>query len=102
MLRIRTEGRYDLYDLRIEYPDPLVPRDRCFGVVERMAADGRTMVPLSEEGVRRIVDHLKQEGTRSVAVCLLHAYKYPGHEKKVGELFMTGQLSGSGAVSPLH
>jgi N-methylhydantoinase A len=86
MLRIRTEGRYDLYDLRIEYPDPLVPRDRCFGVVERMAADGRTMVPLSEEGVREIVDGLKRSGTRSVAVCLLHAYKYPGHEKKVGEL----------------
>lgn len=86
MLRIRTEGRYDLYDLRIEYPDPLVPRDRCFGVVERMAADGRTMVPLSEKGVREIVDRLRHEGTRSVAVCLLHAYKYPGHEKKVGEL----------------
>ena len=89
MLRIRTEGRYDLYDLRIEYPDPLVPRDRCFGVVERMAADGRTMVPLDEKSVRKIVDGLKREGTRSVAVCLLHAYKYPGHEKKIGELLMS-------------
>ncbi len=88
MLRIRTEGRYDLYDLRIEYPDPLVPRDRCFGVVERMAADGRTIVPLSEEGIGEIVDGLKRNGTRSVAVCLLHAYKYPGHEKKVGELLL--------------
>jgi N-methylhydantoinase A len=86
MLRIRTEGRYDLYDLRIEYPDPLVPRDRCFGVVERMAADGRTMVPLSEERVREIVDSLKRNGTRSVAVCLLHAYKFPDHEKRVGKL----------------
>ena len=40
LLRIRTEGRYDLYDLKIAYPAPLVPRDRCFGIVERMAADG--------------------------------------------------------------
>jgi N-methylhydantoinase A len=86
MLRIRTEGRYDLYDLGIEYPDPLVPRDHCFGVVERMAADGRTIVPLDEASVASIAQCLRDSGVRSIAVCLLHAYKYPGHEKQIGKL----------------
>ena len=52
MLRIRDEGRYDLYDLKIAYPDPLVPRDLCFGVTERMAADGRIMTPLDTQWTR--------------------------------------------------
>ena len=86
MLRIRTEGRYDLYDLRIEYPAPLVPRDHCYGVVERMAADGRTIVALDEENIASIAGRLRASGIRSIAVCLLHAYKYPGHEKKIGKL----------------
>ncbi len=86
MLRIRTEGRYDLYDLRIEYPDPLVPRDHCFGVVERMAADGRTIVPLDEASVASIAQRVRDSGVRSIAICLLHAYKYPGHEKQIGKL----------------
>src|ERR1700712_2249302 len=54
MLRIRTEGRYDLYDLRIQYPDPLVSRELCFGVEERIAAEGTVIKALDEEGVRAI------------------------------------------------
>lgn len=86
MLRIRTEGRYDLYDLRIQYPEPLVPRDRCFGVAERVTAHGAVVTPLDEDGVRRIAAKLVEQGIRSVAVCLLHAYKYPAHEQRIGEL----------------
>jgi N-methylhydantoinase A len=86
MLRIRTEGRYDLYDLRIQYPDPLVPRDRCFGARERVTAQGEVVVPLDEEGVQRIAAQLVAQGIRSVAVCLLHAYKYPAHEQRIGAI----------------
>jgi N-methylhydantoinase A len=86
MLRIRTEGRYDLYDLRIQYPDPLVPRDRCFGVVERISAHGRVMTPLDEQSVRKVAGRLAELGIKSVAVCLLHAYKYPQHEQRVAEI----------------
>ena len=88
MLRIRTEGRYDLYDLRIQYPDPLVPRDRCFGVSERVSAKGDVITPLDEAGVRKIADQLREQGVKSVAVCLLHAYKYPAHEQRIGELLV--------------
>ncbi|MFC5519696.1 hydantoinase/oxoprolinase family protein [Polaromonas jejuensis] len=86
MLRIRTEGRYDLYDLRIQYPEPLVPRDLCFGAVERIAADGTVITPLDEEGVRNIARTLLEREVKSVAVCLLHAYKYTQHEQRVAEL----------------
>jgi N-methylhydantoinase A len=86
MLRIRTEGRYDLYDLRIQYPEPLVPRERCFGVVERISAGGEVITPLDEASVRATAAQLVAQGIRSVAVCLLHAYKYPQHEQRIAEL----------------
>ncbi|MGR9348064.1 hydantoinase/oxoprolinase family protein (plasmid) [Rhizobium leguminosarum] len=84
MLRIRNEGRYDLYDLNIKYPDPLVTRANSFGAKERIAADGSVMTEL--ETVREIAGRLKEKGIRSVAVCLLHAYKYPQHEQRVAAL----------------
>ena len=62
MLRIRTEGRYDLYDLSIQYPDPLVPRDNCFGAVERIAAHGDVITPLDEDSVRDIAGAAAQRG----------------------------------------
>ncbi|EJT02387.1 hydantoinase/oxoprolinase family protein [Rhizobium sp. CCGE 510] len=86
MLRIRNEGRYDLYDLNIKYPDPLVTRSNSHGAVERIAADGAVMTELKEETVREIASRLKEKGIRSVAVCLLHAYKYPQHEQRVAAL----------------
>ncbi|NYT33698.1 hydantoinase/oxoprolinase family protein [Rhizobium sp. WYCCWR 11128] len=86
MLRIRNEGRYDLYDLNIKYPDPLVTRANSFGAKERIAADGSVMTELEEETVREIAGRLKEKGIRSVAVCLLHAYKYPQHEQRVAAL----------------
>ncbi|OCJ63199.1 methylhydantoinase [Agrobacterium tumefaciens] len=86
MLRIRNEGRYDLYDLNIKYPDPLVTRANSFGAEERIAADGEVITELKEETVREIAERLKEKGIRSVAVCLLHAYKYPQHEQRVAAL----------------
>jgi N-methylhydantoinase A len=86
MLRIRNEGRYDLYDLNIKYPDPLVTRANSFGAEERIAADGEIVTELNEEAVREIAGELRDRGIRSVAVCLLHAYKYPSHEKRIAAL----------------
>ena len=86
MLRIRNEGRYDLYDLNIKYPDPLVSRANSFGVGERIAASGDVVTELKEGTVREIAGKLKAKGIRSVAVCLLHAYKYPQHEQRVAAL----------------
>jgi N-methylhydantoinase A len=86
MLRIRNEGRYDLYDLNIKYPEPLVSRANSFGAVERIAADGSVVTALEENSVRDIAARLQERGIRSVAVCLLHAYKYPEHEQRIAAL----------------
>jgi N-methylhydantoinase A len=86
MLRIRTEGRYDLYDLKLQYPEPLAPRRLCLGVVERITADGMVDTPLDEASVRAAAAVLKRERITSVAVCLLHAFKHPQHERMVGDI----------------
>lgn len=86
MLRIRNEGRYDLYDLNIVYPDPLVTRANSFGARERIAADGTIMTELDEQSVVEISARLQERGIRSVAICLLHAYKYPQHEQRLAAL----------------
>ena len=86
MLRIRNEGRYDLYDLKLQYPEPLAPRRFCLGVIERVTADGVIDTPLDEASVRAAAALLKREQITSVAVCLLHAYKYPAHEQRVAEI----------------
>jgi N-methylhydantoinase A len=86
MLRIRNEGRYDLYDLNLRYPDPLVTRANSFGAEERMTADGAVVTELREDTIREIAGRLRSKGITSVAVCLLHAYKYPKHEQRIAAL----------------
>ncbi|WP_417208560.1 hydantoinase/oxoprolinase family protein [Antarctobacter sp.] len=86
ILRIRNEGRYDLYDLKLQYPDPLVGRDDTFGAPERLTATGVTIRDLDEDRIRELGTKLTERGIKSVAVCLLHAYKYPRHEQRVREL----------------
>lgn len=93
MLRIRTEGRYDLYDLKLRYPEPLARREHSFGVRERITADGETATALDESSVLRIVDRLRMANIRSVAVCLLHAYRFPRHEEAVGALLRAADQS---------
>lgn len=86
ILRIRNEGRYDLYDLKLQYPDPLVSRYDTFGAPERLTAAGVTIRDLDEDRIRALGAELTERGITSVAVCLLHAYKYPRHEQRVREL----------------
>ena len=62
MLRIRNEGRYDLYDLNLRYPDPLVTRANSFGAEERMTADGAVVTELKEDAIREIAGRLREQG----------------------------------------
>ena len=104
ILRIRTESRYDLYDLKLQFSEPLVARTDCFGAIERVTVDGDVLVPLDEAGVRAIAAAIKARGIASVAVCLLHGYRYTEHEERIGAL-LREQLPGvavslSSAVCP--
>jgi N-methylhydantoinase A len=86
VLIIGREKRYQLYDLFLEKPAPLVPRSRIHEVTERIAFDGEVLVPLDEAGLRQTVRHLRRSGVASVAVCFLHAYANPAHERRAAEI----------------
>ena len=86
MLEIARQIRPSLYDLRFEKPRPLVPRHLCFGIPERLGAQGVVLAPLDEDAVRRTGEELRREGVEAVAVCLLHAYANADHERRVGEI----------------
>src|SRR5689334_4359674 len=76
-LIIGREHRYDMYDVLIDKPEPLVPRRLTFGVPERVLADGSVYRPLDEAAVAALADTLWERGVRAVGVCLLHAYRHP-------------------------
>jgi N-methylhydantoinase A len=85
-LLIGREHRYDMYDARLEKPEPLVPRRLTFGVPERVLADGTVYRPLDEAAVAALADVLRASGVRAVGVCLLHAYRHPDHELRIREI----------------
>jgi N-methylhydantoinase A len=86
MLEIARQTRPSLYDLRFEKPPPLVPRHRCLGIPERLDALGRVVVPLDDDAVRAAGRQLRAEGVAAIAVCFLHSYLNPNHERRAGEL----------------
>ncbi|MEM7115983.1 MAG: hydantoinase/oxoprolinase family protein [Chloroflexota bacterium] len=86
MLEIQRQIRPSLYDLHFEKPKPLVPRYLCFGVPERLNAAGEVLVELDETAVSDITSQLQTANIESIAVCLLHAYKNPVHERRLGQL----------------
>ncbi|MFD1715441.1 hydantoinase/oxoprolinase family protein [Amnibacterium flavum] len=94
---ITTEGFRDVYEIgRVNRPDafnlafrrprPLIPRRRVFEAPERMRADGSVHRSLDEAAVREIARRLRVDGVESVAVALLHAYRNPDHEIRIGEI----------------
>jgi len=85
-LEIGREGRYDMYDLLIDPPAPLVPRHLRREVDERLLPDGAVLRPLDETAARRVIAALVDEGVEAVAICLLHAYLNPVHERRLAEL----------------
>ena len=80
------ERRYDLFDLRIEYPSPLVPRRLRIEVDERVRFDGSVERSLDEDAVTAAGFRFVAMGVEAVAVCFLHAYANAGHEKRAAEL----------------
>jgi N-methylhydantoinase A len=85
-LEIRSEGRYDMYDLFIDPPAPLVPRHLRREVPERLLADGTVLRPLDEAGARQVIAELVDDGVEALAICLLHAYVNPMHERRLAAI----------------
>jgi N-methylhydantoinase A len=86
VLEIQRQKRYDLYDIFIEKPKPVIPRHYIWEIGERMSFDGHIVKEMDEEEMRSVVTELIQRGVQSVAVSLLHSYTNPSHEKRIGEI----------------
>jgi N-methylhydantoinase A/oxoprolinase/acetone carboxylase beta subunit len=84
----RAELRYDLHDLFIEFPEPLVPRDCRIGISERVRFDGQVLAPLAEAEVREALGALQAENIEAVAVCFLHAYANPANEEAAARVLL--------------
>ncbi len=101
---MRTESRFEQYDLNLRLPDPLLPRNRRYTVRERMDADGGVLIPLDTAGATRLAQDLAAAGYESVAVGLLHAYANDSHERQIADILarhMPGAMvSLSSEVSP--
>src|SRR5262245_59544576 len=80
------ERRYDLFDLRIAYPPPLVPRRLRIEVDERVRFDGSIERPLDEAAVRAAARRFEELGVTAVAVCFLHSYANPAHEARAARI----------------
>jgi 5-oxoprolinase (ATP-hydrolysing) len=85
-LEMGTEQRYDIYDLFLSFPEPLVPRRYRLEIGERLDRDGRVVAPLDPDEVRAAVKQLVDDGIEAIAVCFLHSYANPAHERSVREL----------------
>src|SRR5919202_1838881 len=83
---IGTEHRYDMDDIFIEKPEPLVERSLRYGVCERVLDDGSVLLGLDEEQVRQVAAELREREVRAVAVSFLHSFRNPAHEQRVAEL----------------
>ncbi|SFI04288.1 N-methylhydantoinase A [Bosea sp. OK403] len=88
VIEMRTESRFEQYDLNLTLPQPLLPRNRRYTLRERIGANGATLIPLLREDVVRLAEEIAQAGYESVAVGLIHSYLDPAHERLVREVLL--------------
>jgi 5-oxoprolinase (ATP-hydrolysing) len=101
-LRIGYQNRPDIFAQKIELPDQLY--ERVIEVSERLGENGKELVPLDLENVRKELEMAFKAGIHSAAIVLMHAYRYPEHELKLGKLAREigfTQVSLSHQASPL-
>lgn len=83
VLDIAMEQRYDLYDLTIRFPEPIVPRRHRIEIDERLQFDGAVLVPCDTDEVVSAVDGLlENQGIEALAICFLHSFVNPAHEER--------------------
>ena len=103
VIEMRTESRFDQYDLNLTLPAPLVPREDRFTVRGRIGAQGQELAPLDEAGLEAIADRIAAGGYGAVAIGFIHAYMNGAHEARARDI-IAGRvglpISISSEVSP--
>ena len=104
VIEMRTESRFEQYDLNLTLPDPLLPRQMRYTVPGRMDANGNELIPLTRADILPIVDEIATAGYQSVAIGLIHSYLNDTHEKLVRDVLAERvpdiMISLSSEVSP--
>lgn len=104
ILELGNDQRYDIYDLEIEFPEPLASRAHRRGIGERIAADGSVLKRPDSDSIVAAVEELKESGVESLAVCFLHSYRNSENEKLVEQTirkhFPDMEVSTSSHVAP--
>jgi N-methylhydantoinase A len=86
VIEMRTESRFEQYDLNLTLPEPLIPRQSRFSISERVDATGGVLVDLNRAEVEAVADQLNAAGYESIAVGLIHSYLNPYHERMVRDV----------------
>ena len=104
VIEMRTESRFDQYDLNLILPQPLLPRNRRYTVNERMDAQGGVLIALDPAEVAALAEELAAAQYESIAVGLLHSYVNPTHERMIRDILAVRlpgvMISISSEVSP--
>jgi N-methylhydantoinase A len=104
IIEIGNEMRYDIYDLLMELPEPIVSRNNRFEVDERITASGDIFTKLNTSQLNKIVHKIKNSNIEAVGICFLHSYKNNVHENKakkiINEKLNNISVSVSNEVSP--
>src|SRR5882757_5111346 len=85
-IEMAFENRFEQYDIFMDKPAPLVPRDLRFGVPERLDGRGNMLIPLDEAAVAALVPKLDAAGVEAVAVGYMHAYLDGSHERRTRDI----------------
>ncbi len=104
VIEMRTESRFEQYDLNLSLPEPLLPRQQRYTVNERVSAKGEVYHALDKAEVQALAEQIKTAGYESVAVGLLHSYLNDSHERLIrdvlNEIVPEVMVSISSEVSP--
>ena len=104
VIEMRSESRFEQYDLNLKLPDPLLPRQHRYVVRERISATGDVLIPLDRAHVENLIDEICVAGFDSIAVGLIHSYLNGAHEQMVrdviAEKMPDAMVSLSSEVSP--
>lgn len=104
VVEMRSENRFEQYDLNLVLPRPLAPRKDRYVLKERIAADGSVLLHIDDDALAEIVQRIITEGYEAVAVGLMHSYANGAHERRVAQAFRRAApdlpISLSAIISP--
>ncbi len=86
VIEMRTEGRFEQYDLNLCLPPPLIAREHRYVVEGRIAASGRELVALDEAGLCKVALQIRAGGYESVAIGFMHSYVNAEHERRARDI----------------